>query len=51
MEYLELQFECGCTYIEGFNVFDFVNDYLKKTKQSKDFKIHCRPYHKGETEF
>ena len=51
MENLELQFECGCTYIENFDISEFINDYLKqKTDQSKDFKIHC-PYHKGETEF
>ena len=51
LENLDLQFECGCTYIENFDTSEFMHDYLNiKKEESKDFKIHC-PYHKGETEF
>lgn len=51
MDNLDLKFACGCTYIEGINIKEFQNDYLKQIKeQSKDFKIFC-PYHKAETEF
>ena len=51
MDNLELKFICGCTYIEGINILEFIKDYLKKEEeQPKDFKIYC-PYHKEETEF
>ena len=51
MDNLELKFECGCTYIEGFDILEFIKDYLnKKIEQSEDFQIYC-PYHKEETEF
>ena len=51
MDSLEIKFECGCTYIEGINSKEFAKDYLNnKTKESKEFQIHC-PYHKGENEF
>ena len=51
LDNFKLQFECGCTYIENFDISEFMHDYLNfNTEQSKDFKIHC-PNHKGETEF
>ena len=55
MDNLELKFGCGCTYIEGSDALEFIQDYLKKeneneNEKSKDFKLYC-PYHKEETEF
>ena len=51
MKNLDLQFECGCTYIENFDISEFIHKHLNdKNEESKDFKFHC-PYHEGETEF
>ena len=51
MNNLELKFECGCTYIEGFDILEFIKNYFnKKIEQSEDFHIYC-PYHQEETEF
>ena len=41
LDNLELKFECGCTYIEGFDILEFIKDYLnKKIEQSEDFQIY-----------
>ena len=34
MDNLELKFICGCTYIEGINILEFIKDYLKKKKNN-----------------